>query len=440
MPKNSKSKKKTTIKIITVCSALLIIVLVLILVSAVRPQKILSVGTAKAELGPLDDIVSASGILKATNSAVMASQTIGRVKKALVKPGERVVKGQTIILIDDVDARLALSNAEIALEETRRNILNQLAELRASSRRAETSRAQALRSFSNAKELKTVDGISAEAWRQASESAEQAESASVGAKDALRLAQGLSPSEEPVMDSSRDQEFLTRSPTYKRAAINLENARRDLAACTILAEASGTVTEVSVDPGSYVQGGSALAKIEDLSAVTAEVNVDEVDIGKIKVGQSASISADSLFGKELKGRVSAIRPVVKSTGSGRICVVVIDVDLEKEKALSGATCVARVNSRIKDEALVIPASALIPGAAPPAVWLLTDSSGAGKKNSKQAKLAAGLFATHREVKLGASTASKIEIVSGLSAGDLIAVDGIKGLAEGTLVKNRAEEK
>lgn len=448
MSNNLASKKKKTIRIVTVCALAAVVVLVLALVSAGKPPKVHAVGVATAQLGPLDDLVSASGIFKATNSATMMGETIGRVKTVLVKPGDRVVRGKTIVLIDDENSRLALSNAQISLEETRRSILNQLNDLRAASRRADTARAQAVRSLESATELKAVDGITAELWRQANENAEQAEISSVGAKDALALAEGLSGSEDPVMDSSRDQEFLTRSPSYKRASINLENAKRSLAACTIAAGASGTVVEVSVDVGSYVEGGTPIAKIEDLSAVTAEVNVDEVDIGKLRPGQGASISADSLFGKELSGTVSLIRPVVKSTGNGRICVAVIAVDLGGEKALSGATCIARVNSRIKDKAIVIPASALIPGASPPAVWMLSAPFAAkpeapvkdGKKKNKAAKVQAGLVASRREVQLGASTASKVEILSGLADGDSVAIDGIKGLSDGSPVRNRADDK
>lgn len=447
MPNDSAStkKKKKTIRIVAACSAAAIVAIVLILASAAKPRKVPEVGVAKATLGPLDDLVSASGVFKATKSATIMGETVGRVKTVLVKSGDRVVQGRTIVLIDDETSRLALSNAEIALEETRRSILNQLSELRAASRRSDTALAQATRSLESAKQLKAVDGITAEAWRQANENADQAAVAAVGARDALALAEGLAGAEEPAMDSSRDRDFLERSPAYKRASINLENAKRALAACTIAAAASGTVVEVSVDVGSYVEGGTPIAKIEDLSLVTAEVNVDEVDIGKLKPGQSAAISADSLFGKELPGRVAAIRPVVKSTGNGRICVAVIDVDLRGEKALSGATCVARVNSRIKEEALVIPASALIPGASPPAVWRLSKASPkkaeAGAPVGKKPKEGpAGLVAARREVKLGASTASKVEIVSGLADGDTVAIDGIRGLAEGAAVRDRAEAK
>lgn len=430
MSKSGKSKKAKAIRIASACAALLLIVIVVVLATAMRPHKPSAVGTAKAELGPLEEVVSASGVLKALRSSAITSRTVGRVASVLVKPGDIVAAGRTIVLVDDEAARTALTNAEIALEEARRNALTQLGELKAAYRRAQAALAQAKRSMDASRELKEVDGISAESWRQAVEALEQAELAAAGCKDALRLAQGLGPDEEPEMDGARDPGFAKASPSYQRASHALQEARRALAACDIKADSAGTVVELSVDPGSYVQNGTPVARIEDLAAVSAEVNVDEVDIGKLEPGQKASISADSLLGKELAGRVSAVRPVVKSSGTGRVCAVAIDVDLGSAKALSGASCMARITSRLKEEALQIPAAALIPSASPPAVWLL-EKRGDAKDPSLYA-------ASRREISIGASTASRLEVLSGLAEGDLVAVDGLKALSEGARVRDRAK--
>jgi HlyD family secretion protein len=184
----------------------------------------------------------------------------------------------------------------------------------------------------------------------------------------------------------------------------------------------------------------------------ADVNVDEVDIGKIREGMSAEITADSLLGITLKGRVRRIWPVVKSDANGRVCKVRIDVSVGNNKVLTGASCMARITSRLRDDTLIIPAAALIPGAKPAAVWVaVEDTSAAGEqpaegtgegKSEKQGETpspevpARKLYkAERREIELGASTVSSVEVLSGLSQGDLVAVDLIPQITEGIKVRN-----
>jgi hypothetical protein len=58
----------------------------------------------------------------------------------------------------------------------------------------------------------------------------------------------------------------------------------------------------------------------------AEVTVDEVDIGKIKVGDTALITTDSLIGKEISGQIKAISPILELFGNSRAGKVVIGMD------------------------------------------------------------------------------------------------------------------
>jgi len=163
---------------------------------------------------------------------------------------------------------------------------------------------------------------------------------------------------------------------------------------------------------------------------------------------------------------------VKSDGSGRVCTVRISLDRAGHNFLSGASCMARITSRVRDDALIIPAAALIPGGKGNAVWVAVpkpaadkspapkDQSASVDKTSSQDKPSVAGDTTpvaeytspasakrpaadqgrtyiceRREITLGASTVSSVEVVSGLAPGDLVVVDQLPLIQDGQTVRD-----
>ena len=450
-----KNKKRIIVLIVIVTVACLAAVFVFRTMH--KGQTILAVPFAVATEEPLEERVSASGSFQADRYTVVSSKTIGIVKHVYVKPGDRVKTGDTIVVVDERDSREALDAAEIALEEKRRNLSIELVSLRAEIRKASLQVEQTQRAAKSAENLKAVDGISEEEYRKTNETFEQEKSALADARDKLRVAQGLPPDASPSMDESKDDEIIAASPSYRSALLNVEGARRALDGCIIKADGPGSVTEISVTVGTRLLDETTVARIEDPASVMAEVNVDEVDIGKIHEGMKADITADSMLGKTIPGTVSRIWPIVKSDGNGRVCKVRIALDLSNERFLSGASCMARITSVLRDKTLTIPAVALIPGSKNPAVWLAVedktdtpvasdnndDANSATAENTKktqkeknekeQAPAQTHYKVTRREITIGASTVSTLEVLSGLVEGDRVIVDQIPGIAEGITV-------
>lgn len=406
-----------------------------------KGNELVSVPFAPATTGPLEEVVSASGSFQSDRYTVVSSKTVGIVKRVQVKPGDRVTPGDIIVVVDERDSRELLDSAEIALEETRRNISVDLASLRAEIRRSTLAFDQAQRVVKNARDLKAVDGVSDEELRKAAEAYEQAGATLADARDRLRVAEGLSAAEDPIMEASRDGEIIAGAPSYRKAQLNVEGARRALEGCVIKAGEPGTVTDVSVTTGTRLLVETTVARIEDPSSVMAEVNVDEVDIGKIDEGMKAEITADSMLGKTMVGTVSRIWPIVKTDGNGRVCKVRISLDLTGERFLSGASCMARITSVLRPETLTIPATALIPGAKPSAVWVAVETqpkedaktADTAENTDKKAQQQPKYTATRREVMIGKSTVSTLEVLSGLLPGELVVVDQLNRLSEGTIV-------
>lgn len=451
--------KKTKRKNIIVIAVVLIAIVIGVLATGARKHESapIEVPLVAASMGPLEDRVSASGSFQAERYSVVASQTYGIVKNVYVKPGDHVEKGDLIVVVDEREARESLSSAEIALEDTRRSISVQLSSLRAEIRTASLALDQAKRAQKNAESLKAVDGISEEDFRKATETRAQAESTLEDAYDRLRVAQGIEEGKSPSLDAKSDAAIIDSSPSYKKAKLSLVSARRVLDGCIMRADISGTVTEMGVAQGDRIKEETIVAKIEDPSSVKADVNVDEVDIGKIREGMKAEITADSMLGKKIDGKVIRIWPIVKTNGNGRVCLVRVAFDPGAGKIISGASCMARITSTVREKALTIPATALIPGAKPTAVWVAVEQSGEPKtqagntdgkakaasataekkvdgKNGVGKKNAPKRYtAEKKEIELGESTVSTVEVLSGLKEGDLVIVDQLPRIAAGSVV-------
>ena len=356
---------------------MIIAVVVLVIIAAViigpkimkKNKPAMSIPLSAVARGPLEDRVSAAGSFQAEVYTVVSSQTVGIVKEVHVKPGDRVSKNDIIVLVDERESRETLSSAEIALEETRRSLSLELSSLRAQIRSATLALEQAKRVADGSDRLKTVNGISEEDARKAYEQRDSAQLTLTDLREKLRMEQGLPSGEEPSLDPGLDKKTIESSPAFLKASLATDSARRALEGCVIRAGGTGTVTEINVAVGDRLTVTTKVARIEEPSSVVAEVNVDEVDIGKIREGLPAEITADSMLGKTINGQVDRIWPIVKTDGAGRVCKVHIGFDAEDKKILSGASCMARISSVLKKDALIIPASALIPGAKPSAVWL-----------------------------------------------------------------------
>ncbi len=121
-------------------------------------------------------------------------------------------------------------------------------------------------------------------------------------------------------------QIIEASPEVEQALLSLRSAQDNVTRCTVLSPAAGTVTKVQPSVGDMVSPNSPLVRVEDLGDMLAEIQVDEVDIGKIHVGQPAEITSDSLIGLTLRGIRETIAPTITSLGSTRVSLVDLRID------------------------------------------------------------------------------------------------------------------
>lgn len=191
----------------------------------------------------------------------------------------------------------------------------------------------------------------------------------------------------------------------------LQATRDQLENYTITSPISGTVIEKNFKTGDNLDAttGGYMAVIYDMSKLTFKMNIDELDIGKIKVGQEVRITAKALEGQEFTGAVSNIN--INGVTAGGVTSYPVTVDINNPGSLlPGMNVSAEILVEHAQNVLSIPVEMVGRG---DTVQVLP--AGAVNKDGTPdySKL------EERQVTLGRNDDSKIEILSGLQEGDVV---------------------
>ncbi len=132
---------------------------------------------------------------------------------------------------------------------------------------------------------------------------------------------------QSVKNSLREAE-LSGSPSQVDALkLQLHNAEMKLEYTTLIASFDGVVADVSVLEGDYFEAGEAVITVVDLSVLKATVEIDEIDMQYIKVGQKAELTFDSMPGRVIEATVSYI-PMLGTYTTQGIGVVNVELTIE----------------------------------------------------------------------------------------------------------------
>ncbi len=212
--------------------------------------------------------------------------------------------------------------------------------------------------------------------------------------------------------------------------LSLQNTKDQLDDYNITSPISGTVLEKTSKAGDTVDNSSestVMAVIADMSKLTFDIDVDELDIGKIELGQEVQVTADSLENKIFKGIISNISKI--GTSMDGVATYPVTVEMENTSDLMiGMNVNAEIVIESKEDVLKIPSSALNRGNR----VLVKDKDGSKteeqkqsnsqmSESSKMSKTEAPEGYAYINVEIGISNTDYVEIVSGLEEGDIVVV-------------------
>ena len=374
-------------------------------------------------------------------SVTVLSETGGRVVAISVAVGDTVSEGQELVVLDDRELRLAMRRAEVARQAAEDGVRGNLLTLRSNLRGAEAAWGRARDVLARDRKLHATGGATPTQVEAAQHAERDAAEAFRSAREQLTLAAGRAAGAEPALDRASDAAIVAADPDVIQAQLAAQQAAYDLGLAILAAPLAGTLTALEASLGNHLAPGAAVTTVASLDDILAEVQIDEVDIGKLQVGQEVVLTTDSVRDVELRGRIALIPPAM----TDHLVAVEVDVDqsgLPPGAVLrAGASCRARIEAELKRDVTVVPFAALLerPGgsvafvAVPVAAAAVVagdvdeaDESGAGD--------GAGLHRLERrDVQLGASSVSDVEVTGGVEEGELVVVGSLSLLRDGLQV-------
>ena len=327
--------------------------------------------TAAVSRGPLTAAVSATGTLNAVITVQVGSQVSGQIKELLADFNSLVKKDQVIARIDpdtfeakvnqtkaQVDAaRASVLNQQAALEKTRADLENARAALAAA--RAQTAKSRVAvvdsnRTLGRNRDLRKRGLIaqaaydSAVAQLDASGAQEQAQVSAVRAAEAqLRVAE--------AMLQNAIAQVAQNEAAQRQAQVDLDHTY-------IRAPVDGVVVGRTVDVGQTVaaslQAPTLFTIAQDLRNMQVDTNVDEADVGRVKVGQATTFTVDSFPGRTFTGEVVQIRKAPLVVQNVVTYDVVVTARNPEQRLLPGMTANVRIIIDQKEGVLQVPNAAL----------------------------------------------------------------------------------
>ena len=195
----------------------------------------------------------------------------------------------------------------------------------------------------------------------------------------------------------------------RRAQISLENQNNTLENYLINSPISGTVIEKNYKEGDTLESGKVVSTIFDLSYLTLTLNIDELDISKVAVGQQVFLTADAVPMFNYEGVVTKININGFTSGGTTSYPVTIRID-ETEGLLPGMNVDARIVIESKTGVLAIPNDALLRGN-----LILVKSDEPMNDNAPEGF-------KYVQIDTGVSDNDYIEVTSGLADGDEVAIE------------------
>ena len=332
------------------------------------------VAAVTAKAGTLEAALELSGNLAPQARVGVKPRVPGAIERLLVDIGTPVREGQTIATIDrrEIDAQADAATAAVAVA-------------RAGVDAAEAALSNAGTELERARNLFEKGALP----RQRLDAAETAHKAAQAQRELARAS-------------------LAQAEAAQRRA---REVQRDT---TLTAPVSGHVVERNYDPGA-IPGDAPVVVIADLRTLKLEAGVSELDAGRLKVGMPAEVTVQARSGERYRGQLAAMAPEVDERN--RHFRIEIRVPNPSAVLLSGMYATARIVTATASDGVIVPREAV--------------TTRGGKR---VALVVTGGAVKAVDVTEGLTDGQRVQIVAGLTPGDIVVADARRQLADGTRVR------
>ncbi|WP_370896889.1 HlyD family secretion protein [Chryseobacterium gossypii] len=266
-----------------------------------------------------------------SNMAPVISKISGYVAEVKVKDNQFVKKGDTLIILDDRDQKMALEQTEAALSTAKSNISTAEATTTATSKNINTSEAAV--ATANAQ----IEAAKVNVWRTTQDlkryanlvkdhsiTEQQYEQALAAKQSADKQLQVLIDQRNQIakqtavassQTAASSQQISVANAVAKQRQVDVDNAKLNLSYTVIVAPEDGYVGKVPIQAGQYLQAGAQLFALVTNDQKWVVANFKETQVDKMVEGQKVKIEIDAFPDREFEGVVSSFSPATGATFS-----------------------------------------------------------------------------------------------------------------------------
>lgn len=384
------------------------------------------VSVGKVTTAALETKVLTSGIVTVEDKQRIYANVNGILREFAVKEGDAVKKGQVIGKIDTSDVESRIMEIDAQIELARANLSKAQAGSEPEELAQERERvAQAERDYDNAKReyerIRQLHESGASTQQELDKAKAQVDSA-LSALNVARQQYALK-QKGPRREEIASLEAQINSRLAEKALLEKERVQS-----VLVAPADGTVIERAAENGQYVNKGTEILTLANLNHLLIEADINESDVSKIRLGQTAVIEGSALGKQKLSAKVIRISPIAVTTpnSSGQGEKTRVKVTLEPSGDLSALKPGFHVDIDISvekiDNALQVPIEA-VQQEADGSTFVWVAENGVAKK---------------RKVTVGVENELFAEIKSGLKGDEQVILGPFDSLQENAPVQPSAE--
>jgi len=331
--------------------------------------------TATAEKGTITSSISASGNVIVDQSASIDPTITGTVASVAVQVGDQVKKGQLLFTIINEDLTVDVAKSIASLKTSK-----------------------------DAIEVAEVNVKSAKADYDAAKKKEKATSGTYSDKQLKVMKDKIDLAEDDVTEAEKN--YAASQADYNNT---LNNANKRNVTSTI----SGTVNAVNIKNGDDLSrissGTNAVAPIiiGDLGTLEAQVEVNEVDISGVNIGQQAMLTLDAISGFEVSGKVAKVDALGTLTQGVVTYNVTLTFDTLDSRIKPGMSVTASIIKQVEQDVITVPNSAL-----------------KNQNGNYYVQVLNGATPEQRNVQIGLANSTDTQISSGLNVGDKVVTQTI----------------
>lgn len=397
--------------IVIAIAAVIILAVVATLALRRQPTAVPIVAVARENIS---ETITSNGKVEPVDPDVARAEFPTFVAKVMATEGQAVHRGQQILTLDVADIRAQLAQAKANLLAAQTELKNaraggapdEVAEIKGSLQQARVDVTTLQRTQKSLEDLVEKHAATRDELAQNQAALDKARSR------VQELEQRKEALAQKAATNAESAQLLA-----SQSQEQVQSLEEKVRSATVIAPVAGTLYSLPVRAGDYVKVGDVLAEMADLRHVRVRAFVDEPDLGRLRPDQAVEVTWDAKPGRVWTGETQQVPKQVVPHGMRSVGEVLCSVDNKNLELLPNTNVEVTILVLQRKDALVVPRSAV------------RDENG-----KHYLFVFDGGKLQRREVSLGIASASKYEVVSGVSSTDRVALPGDHELRDGMEVR------